>query len=304
MTSYFAALAAACCLLLPALSLAQTQTQTPAIAHGAADAATPAASAHEAPNEAPHEKLSPSMRPLSPPVRVNHPPRRLPQQAAPYARPAAKPRQPHAPARRSPAMAAPLRAAAALGSRLLPRGQHGDKSPRLTVLACADGAPRHGAQGTLYLVQNPGNQLLLGEAGVSHAVRQLRTPLLLVLASADCKAVNTARSDFSALPLAEQRTLLSINVDKGGTPLSAQLDNLDNQVEAVVLHYGGEVEAGRLSVIGAYYDAAGQLGKRGQLVVTSINGERDKATIARLLRQRAVFNAATGIGAPLASSSH
>ncbi|MNR10084.1 hypothetical protein D3C85_1263170 [compost metagenome] len=201
-------------------------------------------------------------------------------------------------------MAAPLRAAAALASRLLPRGQHGDKSPRLTVLACADGAPRHGAQGTLYLVQNPGNQLLLGEAGVSHAVRQLRTPLLLVLASADCKAVNTARSDFSALPLAEQRTLLSINVDKGGTPLSAQLDNLDNQVEAAVLHYGGEVEAGRLSVIGAYYDAAGQLGKRGQLVVTSINGERDKATIARLLRQRAVFNAATGIGTPLASSSH
>jgi|GEM_PF-6515275 len=300
MTSSLAALAAVCCLLLPALSQAQTQTQTPAIAHGAAEVATPAASAHDAP----HEKLSPSMRPLSPPVRVNHPPRRLPQQAAPYARPAVRHHQPHAPARRQPAMAAPLRAAAALGNRLLPRGQHGDKSPRLTVLACADGAPRHGAQGTLYLVQNPGNQLLLGEAGVSHAVRQLHTPLVLVLASADCKAVNTARSDFSALPLAEQRTLLSINVDKGGTPLSAQLDNLDNQVEAAVLHYGGEVEAGRLSVIGAYYDAAGQLGKRGQLVVTSINGERDKATIARLLRQRAVFNAATGIGTPLASSTH
>ncbi|GGX81718.1 hypothetical protein [Vogesella alkaliphila] len=298
MTSYLAALAASCCLLLPALS----QAQTPAIAHGAAVPATPAA-AHDIPKAAPHEKLPPSMRPLSPPVPVYHPPRRLPQQAVHYARPAAK-RQQHAAAARRPAMAPSLRAAAALASRLLPRGQHGDKSPRLAVLACADGAPRHGAQGTLYLVQNPGNQLLLGEAGVSHAVRQLRTPLLLVLASADCKAVNTARGDFSALPLAEQRTLLSINVDKGGTPLSAQLDNLDNQVEAAVLHYGGEVEAGRLSVIGAYYDAAGQLGKRGQLVVTSINGERDKATIARLLRQRAVFNAATGIGTPLAGAGH
>lgn len=299
MTSYLAALAATCGLLLPALSLAQTQTQTqtPAIAHGAAEAAKPAFAP-----EAAHEKLSPSMRPLSPPVPVYHPPRRLPQQAVHYAKPAAK-RQQHAPARQ-PAMAPSLRAAAALGKRLLPPAAHAGKSPRLTVLACADGAPRHGAQGALYLVQNPGNQLLLGEAGVSHAVRQLRTPLLLVLASADCKAVNTARGDFSALPLAEQATLLSINVDKGGTPLSAQLDNLDNQVEAAVLHYGGEVEAGRLSVIGAYYDAAGQLGKRGQLVVTSINGERDKATIARLLRQRAVFNAATGIGTPPVGAGH
>jgi len=297
MTPYLLpALAATCCLLLPALAHAQATHGIPA--------AEPAKHAEPAkPAATPHEALSPSMRPLSPPVRVNHPPRRLPQQAAHYARPAAKRQQHHAPAHRQPAMAAPLRAAMALGTRLLPRGQYDDTSPRLTVLACADGA-RHGAQGALYLVQNPGNQLLLGEAGVSHAVHQLHTPLLLVLASADCKAVNTARSDFSALPLAEQRTLLSINVDKGGTPLSAQLDNLDNQVEAAVLHYGGEVEAGRLSVIGAYYDAAGQLGQRGQLVVTSINGEHDKATIARLLRQRAVFNAATGIGTPLAGSGH
>lgn len=296
MTSYLAAFAATCGLLLPALSLAQT----PAIAHGAAapEAAKPALAP-----EAPHEKLSPSMRPLSPPVPVYHPPRRLPQQAVHYAKPAAK-RQQHAAPVRQPAMAPSLRAASALGKWLLPHGQHGDKSPRLAVLACADGTPRHAAQGALYLVQNPGNQLLLGEAGVSHAVRQLHTPLLLVLASADCKAVNTARGDFSALPLAEQNTLLSINVDKGSTPLAAQLDNLDNQVEAAVLHYGGEVEAGRLSVIGAYYDAVGQLGKRGQLVVTSINGERDKATIARLLRQRAVFNAATGIGTPLVGAGH
>jgi len=59
MTSYLAALAASCCLLLPALA----QTQTPAIAHGAAEAAKPAVAP-----EAAHEKLSPSMRPLSPPV--------------------------------------------------------------------------------------------------------------------------------------------------------------------------------------------------------------------------------------------
>lgn len=296
MTPYLLpALAATFYLLLPALAHAQAAHGTP-VAEPAkhAEPAKPAATSHEA--------LPPSMRPLSPPVRVNHPPRRLPQQAVPSGKPAAKQHRPQAP--RQTVLTASLRAATALGSRLLPHDRHHGKSPRLTVLACADGAPRHGVQGSLYLVQNPGNQLLLGEEGVSHAVRQLHTPLLLVLASADCKAVNSARGDFSALPLAEQRTLLSINIDKGGTPLSAQLDNLDNQVEAAVLHYGGEVEAGRLSVLGAYYDAAGQLGQRGQLVVTSINGERDKAVIARLLRQRAVFNAATGIGTPLAGAGH
>ena len=51
-------------------------------------------------------------------------------------------------------------------------------------------------------------------------------------------------------------------------------------MESAILKFSGEVEAGRLAILGAYYDFRNDLGQgAGRLVITNLNGETDPARI-------------------------
>ena len=116
-------------------------------------------------------------------------------------------------------------------------------APTKTVLACADGAPRHGTQGSLYLVQNPGNQLLLGEAGVSHAVRQLRTPVFLLLGRHD----HNVSSALGAV-------LMALSPRMGGLAMAALAFGLIGFAQTR-LHHDGPVRRYLTEAIFPYYIA-------------------------------------------------
>ena len=257
-----------------------------------------AADAHATGSE---KVLPPSMKPLAPLVQVEHPTRRaIPSHR--FSKPAAHPKKAAVPRRHVPvAMDSHSRSlvlAQAMAVKLH-KGLAAAHAPYAVLLSCAD-TPRNRVLGnnknSAYSVENYGNQMVLGEPAVSYAVRQLHSPVLMIVAREDCRAVDRARSDFSALPASERNMLLPLMIDKDMPLSQAQLQNLDQQVDAAVMQYGGEIESGRLAVLGVYYDISGSQGQgKGQLVLTNVNGETSKKAITELLKNGNMFNAATGM---------
>ncbi|WP_230370431.1 hypothetical protein [Paludibacterium denitrificans] len=70
--------------------------------------------------------------------------------------------------------------------------------------------------------------------------------------------------------------------------------NVNNQVEGAILKFSGEVEAGHLAVIGAYYDFRNDLHQgAGRLVITNINGETGKRGFGRCCTRASCSNTAS-----------
>lgn len=299
----------------PHAAPAPAHAPAPAPAHAAPAAAhapakpvpAPAAPAAHAPvAEKKPEELAPSIRPLSTAI---HPPRKAIHPVSPYAKPAV-----HKKASKS-SHAAKAHVAADESSRALDAavmmlgklgGKHGEAAG--AILSCDDSNKNRlleRGKRAYYVVQNPGNQLASGDAALTYAVRQLNVPVLLITARPGCKAVDMARSDYSRAPAELQKQLSTLFVDKDVSNNEAQLQNLDNQVEAAMLSFGGEVESGRLAIVGAYYDVSGTLGQgKGRLVVANLNGEKERKEISRLLARHNLSNAATGMTAPLLLDTH
>lgn len=175
--------------------------------------------------------------------------------------------------------------------------EHGDKffaafadkqTPRATVLTCADSRVHTTAwdvtpENDDFVIRNIGNQVENAEGSVEYGIEHLRTPLLLVIGHTGCGAVKAAMGDTSKLSAPIQKELEHIHLPKpapGKTPESAWAEaviaNVNNQVETALKHFGRDVQAGQLTVVGAVYDFRNDLLQgAGKLTIVNVNGNSE-----------------------------
>ena len=279
------------------------EAKTAAKPEGKAEGKAAAKPAASKPAEAkPPEKLEPAVKMSPPPVHKDlsqpspevHGPDSL--RHAPRKR-VAKRQPKRLPAAASDMQAATLRQLQPLlaGVAKARHGLPGGQDARATLVSCSASrtpakAERVGADKQVLLVPSYGNQLAGAGGGVEYGVRQLHTPLLVFVSQADCEAVKLAASDYSQQSEAQQQALAAINIPKDIDATNGALLNINNQVEAAIMAFSGEVEAGRLAVVGAFYDAGNDLKQgRGKLVITNLNGETDPAKIRDMSRAGQYF---------------
>jgi carbonic anhydrase len=180
--------------------------------------------------------------------------------------------------------------------------EHGDKffaafadkqTPRATVVTCADSRVQSNAwdvtpENDDFVIRNIGNQVANAEGSIEYGVEHLRTPLLLVIGHTGCGAVKAAMGDMSKLSAPIQKELEHIHLPKpapGKTPESAWAEaviaNVNNQVESALKHFGKDVQAGQLTVVGAVYDFRNDLLQgAGKLSIVNVNGNSEPERMA------------------------
>ena len=169
------------------------------------------------------------------------------------------------------------------------------QTPRATVVTCSDSRVQSevmdkGAVNDLFMVRDIGNQLATAEGSVEYGVRHLHTPLLIFVGHSACGAIKAASADSSALEPAIRKELATINIPQGIDPTDGALLNVNNQVESAILKFSGEVEAGHLAILGAFYDFRNDLHQgAGKLIITNLNGETDPGKIRELMKQGQFF---------------
>jgi carbonic anhydrase len=175
--------------------------------------------------------------------------------------------------------------------------EHGDKffaafadkqTPRATVLTCADSRVHTTAwdvtpENDDFVIRNIGNQVENAQGSIEYGVEHLRTPLLLVVGHTGCGAVKAAMGDTSKLSAPIQQELGHIHLPKpaaGKSPEAAWAEaviiNVNNQVETALKHFGKDVQAGQLTVVGAVYDFRNDLLQgAGKLTIVNVNGNSE-----------------------------
>jgi carbonic anhydrase len=157
--------------------------------------------------------------------------------------------------------------------------------PRATVVTCSDSRVHTQAldktpDGDLFMVRNIGNQMVTAEGSVEYGVHHLHTPLLIFVGHASCGAIKAASGNYARESRAIRRELDSIRIAKGVANMDGVRSNVNNQVAAALRKFRHEVKQGELTVIGAVYDFANDLGQGfGKLNVINLNGETDSARI-------------------------
>jgi carbonic anhydrase len=134
-----------------------------------------------------------------------------------------------------------------------------------------------------FIVRNMGNQLENAEGSIEYGIEHLRTPLLLVIGHTGCGAVKAAMGDTSKLSAPIQKELEHIHLPKpeaGKSPEAAWAEaviaNVNNQVETALKHFGKDVQAGQLTVVGAVYDFRNDLLQgAGKLSIVNVNGNSE-----------------------------
>ncbi len=180
--------------------------------------------------------------------------------------------------------------------------EHGDKffaafadkqTPRATVITCADSRVHTTAwdvtpENDDFVVRNIGNQVENAEGSIEYGIEHLRTPLLFVIGHTGCGAVKAAMGDTSKLSAPIQKELEHIHLPKPGpgkTPEAAWAEaviaNVNNQVETALKHFGKDVQAGQLTVVGAVYDFRNDLLQgAGRLSIVNVNGNSEPERMA------------------------
>jgi carbonic anhydrase len=175
--------------------------------------------------------------------------------------------------------------------------EHGDKffatfadkqTPRATVLTCADSRVHTTAwdvtpENDDFVIRNIGNQVENAEGSIEYGIEHLRTPLLLVIGHTGCGAVKAAMGDTSKLSAPIHKELEHIHLPKptpGKTAESAWAEaviaNVNNQVATALKHFGKDVQAGQLTVVGAVYDFRNDLLQgAGKLTIVNVNGNSE-----------------------------
>lgn len=165
------------------------------------------------------------------------------------------------------------------------------QTPRATVVTCADSRVHENdfhlsPDNDLFMVRNIGNQMATAEGSVEYGVRHLHTPLLLIIGHAACGAIKAASGDYSGIEPPIRKELDTIQIPKGIDVTDGVLLNVNRQVDAAMQKFTPEIGAGKLAVIGAFYDFRNDLkAGYGKLLVTNVNGETDPASIQAMLRQ-------------------
>lgn len=159
------------------------------------------------------------------------------------------------------------------------------QTPRATVVTCSDSRVHTQAldkspDGDLFMVRNIGNQLLTAEGSVEYGVHHLHTPLLIFIGHSSCGAIKAASGNYAKESRAIKRELDRIRISRGMSGMDGVITNVNNQVAAAVKKFRHEVKQGKLTVMGAVYDFANDLGLGfGKLSVINLNGETDSAGI-------------------------
>lgn len=153
--------------------------------------------------------------------------------------------------------------------------------PRATVVTCSDSrvhthAFDNSPDGDLFMIRNIGNQLLTAEGSVEYGVHHLHTPLLIFIGHSSCGAIKAVSGSYARESRAIKRELRGIRIAKGVSNIDGVRSNVNNQVAASLRKFRREVKRGELTVIGAVYDFANDLGEGfGRLVVINVNGNTD-----------------------------
>lgn len=159
------------------------------------------------------------------------------------------------------------------------------QTPVITLVSCSDS--RVDSQALLpdginqiFCVRNIGNQISGNEGSVDYGVYHLKTPLLIILGHSDCGAIKAYYGGYDDEPASIQRELnklspVYINAKDETDPVKKIMKNLNYQVQVALTKYAELVKDGSLTVVGAYYDFADDLGKgHGKLNIISINGTK------------------------------
>jgi carbonic anhydrase len=167
--------------------------------------------------------------------------------------------------------------------------------PSATIVACSDSrfqgnAIHDNPEAELFTVRNIGNQVDQTAGSVAYGVRHLHTPLLLIIGHIRCSAVKAAMGNYAeeSLPIRKELDGLHLSVARG--PGSGSIDerwtptiiaNVHQQVENALQAFRPEVDAGKLTIVGAIYDFRNDLKQgAGRLVVVNVNGESNPVKLA------------------------
>ncbi len=152
------------------------------------------------------------------------------------------------------------------------------QKPRATVVTCSDSRVHSHAfdqtpDGDLYVVRNLGNQLRTAEGSVEYGVYHLHTPLLIFIGHTACGVIKTASGDYRKESRPIRRELSTLMIPKGIANLDGVKKNVNDQVAAALKKFRKEIQAEKLTVVGAVYDFRNDLGQgAGRLVITNVNG--------------------------------
>ena len=165
------------------------------------------------------------------------------------------------------------------------------EAPRATILSCGDARVQSGAfdatpENDAFTIRNLGNQVDLALGSIQYGVEELHTPVLLVLGHSGCTAVKAAMGDTKSLPEALRRELGGLHPPKAGGKvddkklLAAVIANVHEQVKLALREFGGRVNAGELTIVGAIYDLRNELGQgTGRLAVINVNGVQEQGRL-------------------------
>jgi carbonic anhydrase len=162
------------------------------------------------------------------------------------------------------------------------------QSPRATVIACSDSRVQTPAfdatpENDDFMIRNIGNQIANSEGSVEYGVEHLGTPVLLVLGHTGCGAVKAAMGETAGLSPAVRGEVEKIKAKKpksGANPESAWaeavIENVNDQVAFALAKFGGRVQAGKLTVIGAVYDFRDDMAQGvGRVNIVNVNGNAE-----------------------------
>jgi carbonic anhydrase len=177
------------------------------------------------------------------------------------------------------------------------------QQPRATVVTCSDSRVHTSAfdetpENDVFMIKNIGNQIENAEGSVEYGVEHLNTPVLFVIGHTGCGAVKAAMDgDLSKLSKPVRHELEHLKLpeltakDGSAAWAEAVVANVRNQVAHAVEHFGGRVQQGKLTVVGAVYDFRNDLGQgAGKITIVDVNGndepERMKAFVAAISNHR------------------
>lgn len=164
--------------------------------------------------------------------------------------------------------------------------------PFITLVTCSDSRVHPqvvmpDAIDKIFTIKNIGNQIATSLGSVDYGILHLKTPLLLILGHSCCGAIAAYLGGYDHEPPTIKQELDRLapalrdicgNIEDQDTLLEATLTNIDYQVQEAVVRYRSLVEEHKLTVIGAMYDIADQLGNgHGSLTFTNVNTRSDAA---------------------------
>jgi len=167
----------------------------------------------------------------------------------------------------------------------------GEQHPGITLLGCSDSRAHAVAfsedpVNQIFSVRNIGNQIHNSFGSVDYGIYHLHTPVLLILGHTHCGAVQAALTEYSQESFAIVREVdhLAAHLRQHAAPSNANAfesywlesvqRNVDYQVQVAMRRYAPDIQAGKLTVVGAVYDFINAYGQgEGHLMLVNLNGE-------------------------------